>query len=387
MVGGSLAGLSAANWLTTTGWQVEVLERVRQPLEDRGAGIVLHPSTSRFLTEQQGLPLDQFSVGVDHLRYIGSSGDVVAESPSRLRFAAYGALYRSLRRSLDERGGRYTQGAWVTHVGNDGSGATVTLADGGSRTAALVVGADGVHSTVRRAVLPDVRLALGGYVAWRGVVPENALPGGARPALTGAITYTILDHGHILTYPIRTAAGRMLRNWVWYRNLAGPGALEDLLVDRAGERHELSVPAGAVRTEVVDELLVAAGRDLPPPLTGLVEATGEPFLQVMVDVEPPRLAFDRVCLLGDAGFVARPHAAAGTAKGAEEAWLLARAVADPATDLRAALRRWERRALAIGRDLVVRSRRAGQRAQEECTWQVGDPLPFGLRATGDSEYG
>lgn len=386
MVGGSLAGLSAANWLTATGWQVAVLERASEPLEDRGAGIVLHPSTSRFLTEQQGLPLDDFSVGVDHLRYIGDDGSVVAQSDSRLRFGAYGALYRSLRRSLEERGTPYVHGAHVTGVVNDGSVVRVTQSDGTEREAELVVGADGVHSTVRRAVLPDVRPEVAGYVAWRGVLGEEALPGPAQRPLAGAITYTILEHSHILTYPIRTATGRMLRNWVWYRNLEEPDQLDELLVDRAGARHSLSVPAGAVQQRHVDETVAAAERTLPPPIAELVAMTAEPFVQVMVDCTPPQMVFGRVCLVGDAGFVARPHAAAGTAKGGEEAWLLARALADADADLTTALADWEKTVLELGGALVARSRWAGERAQYEGTWEVGEPLPFGLRQSGDSEY-
>ena len=388
MVGGSLAGLSAANWLAATGWRVEVLERASEPLEDRGAGIVLHPSTSRFLTEEQGLPLDDFSVGVEHLRYVGADGSVVAQSDSRLRFAAYGALYRSLRQSLDDRSARYTHAAHVVAVHGNGPVVEVSLADGRHRRAELVVGADGVHSTIRRLMLPEIRPEVAGYVAWRGVLDEETLPERAHLPLTGAITYTILENSHILTYPIRTATGRMLRNWVWYRNLSAPGELDDLLVDREGERHSLSVPAGAVRREHVESLLAVADQTLPQPIAALVGMTEEPFVQVIVDCTPPRMAFGRICLLGDAAFVARPHAAAGTAKGAEEAWLLSQALADPATaaDPGEALGTWERQVLELGAALVARSRRAGERAQYEGTWEVGEPLPFGLRASGDSEY-
>lgn len=387
MVGGSLAGLSAANWLAATGWRVEVLERASEPLEDRGAGIVLHPSTSRFLTEEQGLPLDDFSVGIEHLRYVGADGNVVAQSDSRLRFAAYGALYRSLRQSLDDRSARYTHAAHVVGAQGDGPVARISLANGEQRQAELVVGADGVHSTIRRAMLPEIRPEVAGYVAWRGVLDEEELPERARLPLTGAITYTILENSHILTYPIRAATGRMLRNWVWYRNLAAPRELDDLLMDRMGKRHSLSVPAGAVRPEHVDSLFAAAGQTLPRPVAALVEMTEEPFVQIMVDCAPHKMAFGRVCLLGDAGFVARPHAAAGTAKGAEEAWLLSRALADPAAaDWAEALGIWERQVLDLGAALVARSRRAGERAQYEGTWEVGEPLPFGLRASGDSEY-
>ncbi|HEV7534733.1 MAG TPA: FAD-dependent monooxygenase, partial [Acidimicrobiia bacterium] len=57
VVGGSLGGLNAALWLADAGWDVEILERSRSPLEGRGAGIVLHPATVRYLVEHGGADL------------------------------------------------------------------------------------------------------------------------------------------------------------------------------------------------------------------------------------------------------------------------------------------------------------------------------------------
>jgi 2,6-dihydroxypyridine 3-monooxygenase len=48
------------------------------------------------------------------------------------------------------------------------------------------------------------------------------------------------------------------------------------------------------------------------------------------------------------------------------------------------LRRWEPGQLQLGQSLVARTREAGRRSQFDCTWQVGDPLPFGLYQIGDS---
>ncbi len=59
------------------------------------------------------------------------------------------------------------------------------------------------------------------------------------------------------------------------------------------------------------------------------------------DVAVPRMAFGRVAVMGDAAFAARPHAAAGTAKAAADAWALAAAVAATGGDVPTALARWE----------------------------------------------
>ena len=99
-----------------------------------------------------------------------------------------------------------------------------------------------------------------------------------------------------------------------------------------GVRRELSLPPGAARADQVDELRSTAANRLPAVIADVVVGTEQPFVQVIFDVDVPRMAFDRVCLIGDAAFVARPHAAAGTAKAAADAWSLAEAL-DRATDV------------------------------------------------------
>jgi 2-polyprenyl-6-methoxyphenol hydroxylase-like FAD-dependent oxidoreductase len=93
-----------------------------------------------------------------------------------------------------------------------------------------------------------------------------------------------------------------------------------------------------------------ARRELHPKLAELVGATPDPFLQTIVDVLVPRMVFGRVCLLGDAAFVARPHTAGGTAKAARDAAALAAELRR--TDVDAALAGYERAQLEYGRDLT-----------------------------------
>ena len=387
VVGGSLGGLNAALWLSDAGWDVTVLERSASPLEGRGAGIVLHPSTVRYLVEHGVAELAEISVPVERLRYLGPGGTVLSESPCRFRFTSWTTLYRSLLGRLDRS--RYRMGSEVVAV-DPGAAAGVTA--GSERVEGdLVIAADGVASTVRALLLPGVQPRYAGYVGWRGTVGEDRLSADTFEALHGAITYHLMPASHILAYPIPTVdgtvtPGRRQFNWVWYRNVAEGEPLDDLMTGADGRRHPLSLPPGLVRPHHVDELQTAAER-LPAPLAEVVLETAEPFVQLIVDVAVPRMVVGRVCLLGDAAFALRPHAAVGTAKAAEDAWQLARALRAKPGDVDGALAAWEESQLRLGRQVAARTCEAGNRSQFKGTWQVGEQLPFGLYEAGDSAFG
>jgi 2,6-dihydroxypyridine 3-monooxygenase len=188
-------------------------------------------------------------------------------------------------------------------------------------------------------------------------------------------------------YPIpgpndSVAAGERLINFVWYRNYLAGSDLDDLLTDRFGQRRETSLPPGAMSDHHVAELHAVASSRLPEPIARVVCSTAQPFLQVIYDIGVARMAFGRMCLIGDAAFLVRPHAAAGTAKAAADAWALADAMARH-DDVVAALADWEQGQLALGRQLLERTRRIGRRSQFDGNWVPGDPeLIVGLRAPG-----
>jgi 2,6-dihydroxypyridine 3-monooxygenase len=364
---------------------VQVLERSHAPLEGRGAGIVLHPATLRYFTEHVLVDLDRISVPARCVRYVSRDGSVAHEAPCRYRFTSFNTLYRGL---LDRLGPeRYHLDAEVVGFEQDGSGVRVRRADGGTLSCELAVAADGVASTARCLLVPGSDPRYAGYVGWRGTVEEGELSGGTFEALAAVITYHVMPASHILAYPIPAldetrGSGRCL-NWVWYRNVPEGAAFDDLMTDRKGVRQAISLPPGAVRDRHVRELRAAAAR-LPPPLAEMVGATPQPFIQAVVDVEVGRMAFGRIALLGDAAFALRPHAAVGTAKAAEDAWRLAGAMQASGGNVVEALRRWEPGQVALGRQVLARTREAGKRSQFEGAWRVGDPLPFGLYEVGDS---
>jgi 2,6-dihydroxypyridine 3-monooxygenase len=382
VMGGSLGGLAAAVFLREAGCDVTVFERSRHPLKGRGAGIVLHPAVFRLLDCD---PAD-VSAHAAVLRYLGRDGRLASEQPCDYRFISYAALHRLM---LDRFGtADYHLGREVVGFHQDPDGVEVNLAGGDAAAGHLLVCADGIHSSARRGLLPDTDPVYAGYVGWRGTVVESELTDEAFRTFAGAITYCVVPNSHILVYPIPSLdgslePGRRLTNWVWYRN-ARPWDLDRLLVDRHGVRHEVSVGTGEVRPEVVADLVEDAHRALPPQLVELVGKSRQPFVQVVLDIAVAHMAFGRIALIGDAAFALRPHVAAGTAKAAEDAWVLARAIADCCGDVAGALREWERGQLELGRSAMARARDAGVRSQFDNAWRVGDPLPFGLYEAGDS---
>lgn len=387
VVGGSLGGLTAALVLRDLGADVEVYERSRKPLEGLGAGIVLHPATVRYVAERSDHDLTELSSRASRLRYLDGDGRVVHEAPCRFRFTSYRTLYRALLDCFDRR--RYHLGMRVEDFDCDGDGVTVKVDGGPVERCDVLVCADGIHSSARRRLLPEVKPRYSGYVGWRGTVAEASQPE-LLATLRDAITYFVMPSSHILAYPIPAPGtspqdGEALTNWVWYRNVAADPDLHELLTDREGKRHEVSLPPGLVQPRHVEALRGVASERLPPVLRMAVRDTVDPFVQAVFDIEVPRMAFGRVCLIGDAAFALRPHAAAGTAKAAADAWALGEALQAAGGDVAAALEHWERRQLAVGRRVFQRTRDAGERSQFENTWPVGAPLPFGLYETGDSE--
>lgn len=388
VAGGSLGGLNAAFWLREVGCEVTVYERSRVLLEGRGAGIVLHPATVRYWVEHGSADLSPIAAAVRQVRYLGPEGQIAHAAPCRFWFASYTALYHTLLSFIDRS--RYLLGREVVGFDVDEDAVRVRCRDGTDTTADLLVCADGIQSTGRRLLLPEVSFRYAGYVGWRGTVGAGDLTPSVFSFLSEALTYVLLNPGHILAYPIVRGDGGARAwerriNWVWYWNVP-EDAVDDLMTDAEGVRQPVSVPPGGVREEHVRALGARAREVLPPPLAEMVLRTSRPFLQLIGDLSVPRMAFHRVCLLGDAAFVARPHVAAGTAKAAEDAWQLSRAVAICEGDIPRSLQAWEPHQLRLGASVVKRARMVGEQMQEIGAWPVGAPLPFGLYRDGDSEF-
>jgi 2,6-dihydroxypyridine 3-monooxygenase len=145
----------------------------------------------------------------------------------------------------------------------------------------------------------------------------------------------------------------------------------------------VSLPPGAATDQAVAGMRRTAAQVFAAPIAEVVTSVAEPFVQAVYDIEVPRMARGRVCLIGDAAFAVRPHAAAATAKAADDGWALAEELSAAGGDVPAALAAWEHRQLLVGRQLLARTREIGDSSQLTGTFRPGDPrLIFGLHEPG-----
>ena len=386
VMGGSLGGLTAALVLRDAGCDVRVFERSSSALQARGAGIAALDATLRYLVERGGYRPEDVCSSTGWIRFFNRDGSLRHEQRHHYWFSSWNTIYRSLLRLFEA--GRYLLGHEVVAFGQDGDTVSVTLADGSQAGADLLVCADGVSSAARARLIPGASPSYAGYVAWRGTLPERALSPATRKAFQDAINYQVLPGSHILVYPIPAldgslAEGDRLTNMVWYVNVAAGQELDQLMTGKDGVRRAVSLPPGAATDGAVAGMRRAAEQILAAPIAEVVASVAEPFVQAVYDIDVPRMARGRVCLIGDAAFAVRPHAAAGTAKAAADGWALAEELAAAAGDVPAALAAWEHRQLLLGRQLLARTREIGDASQFAGTFRPGDPrLIFGLHEPG-----
>lgn len=364
IVGGSIGGLFAANLLARQGWQVNVYERVADDLAGRGAGIGTHDELFGVM-RRLGVEIDDsIGVRVSDRVCLAADGALVHRLELRQMMTHWARIYRPLRERLAAES--YHPGRAFIDFTDDDDEVVAHFDDGASVRAELLIGADGLRSTLRSSLFPGVEPRYAGYVGWRGIVAENELPERLRAEL-GSSYYFVLPPGEMMVcYPV---PGRSW-NYVWYRPVGSDTELRDLCTDANGRHHGPGIPPPLVRADVAARLKEAARTLLAPRLAAVVEHT-QPFFQAIYDVETPRISAGRVALLGDAAFVARPHVGMGVTKAALDAACLVRSL-EIHGEVEQALRRYAGLRGEFGRRCVVRGRQLGAyieaRARPQLAW-------------------
>jgi salicylate hydroxylase len=317
VAGGGIGGLSAALALAGRGFDVTVLER-SPALSPAGAGIQLSPNASRVLLELGLGPALEGAMSEPEavIARRAADGSEIVRMPlrgARERWGApYGVIHRAdlqeilHARCLRSDRIRLVLGSGVTGFSETESGGVVDLERGGqaSRLACdALVGADGVRSTLRRAILPGYEPRRTGLRAWRALLPLGDLPHMMRPAAT---TLWLGRSAHVVHYPVR--AGRWL-NIVAVTGDAGSG---DGWSDRRGAGELLERLAGWA-PDLREAIAAAADWQTWPLYEGAAETP---------------MAKGRMALLGDAAHAVLPFLAQGGALAIEDGAVLAAWLAD-----------------------------------------------------------
>ncbi len=344
IIGAGIGGSALALALEALGVDYELFEQANA-FTEVGAGIQLSPNGVRVL-EQLGLKqaLTRFCTTPASHRYsVWNTGETILTTPlmpkvlNAYGFAYYHAhradLIAALTESLNKD--RLQMSARVNAVGQDGDSVWLELDNRRRVRGDVLVGADGVHSLVRERVFKPDPPRPSGYVTWRGVVDADAIAHLDIPVCAH------VDMGPKLSFVYYyVSAGRKF-NW--------------LALGEATGQHRESWSQTSTREEVIEAF--DGWYDRPREV---IEATPETFVTALHDRNPLSHWVDgRIALMGDAAHAMLPYHAQGAVQSLEDAWVLARLLADVGTgDVPNVLTRYESLRLDRANTLVQQSRNA-----------------------------
>ena len=355
-----MSGLLCGLLLRRAGWAVDIYERVESELSGRGAGIVAQYELIERL-RKLGLSTHDLGVKITTRKILDAQGRLTHEFECPQVLTAWERVYRLLRDAFPAE--HYHRGRGLAGFTQNKEKVVAHFSDGENIHADLLVGADGIRSTVRQQAAPEVMPLYAGYCAWRALIAENAFPARVHRELFEYMTFTLPRGEQCLGYPVAgpdndLTPGHRRYNVVWYRPADEKTKLQWLLTDESGVTHSISIPPPLIRREAIAEMRADAERLLGPQFRQVVKLIDEPILQPIYDLESPHMAFGRVAVIGDAAFVARPHVAAGVSTAADDAAALAEALGAEG-DVARALKRFEAARLPENFRIIERARHLG----------------------------
>jgi 2-polyprenyl-6-methoxyphenol hydroxylase-like FAD-dependent oxidoreductase len=378
-----MSGLLSGLLLRRAGWSVDIYERVDSELSGRGAGIV---AQAELIARLRGLGLATAELGVriTTRKILDAQGRLTHEIACPQVLTAWERVYRLLRDAFPPE--HYHRGRGLARYTQSAAKITAHFSDGENIDADLLVGADGIRSTVRQQAAPEVTPCYAGYSAWRALIAESAFPPDVHRDLFEYMTFTLPPGEQFLGYPVAgpdndLRPGHRRYNVVWYRPANEKTKLQWLLTDESGVIHSISIPPPLIRREAIAEMRADAERLLGPQFRQVVKLIDEPILQPIYDLESPHMAFGRVAVVGDAAFVARPHVAAGVSKAADDAAALVESLSAE-TDVPGALARFEAARLRENCRIIERARHLG--AYLQATRTEAEQARAGQHATDEA---
>lgn len=341
VVGGGIAGLSAAIGLRDARHEVVVLERATR-IEPVGAGITLFGNAMRAL-DRLGIAEAVATRGAAATRsaVLTWTGRELTRIPTDLLDGTIAVHRADLQAELAAAAGDVRLGAEVTAVELGEDGVVARCADGSEERGELLIGADGLNSAVRRRIA-DVPTRYAGYTAWRGLSTAPIEPGRLTESWGVGERFGLVDIGHGRTY--------------WFATKNAP----------EGEPEE----PGGRKAEIRRRF-----SGWHEPIATVVEASEERAIlrNDVYYLDPlPRWSHGRIVLVGDAAHATTPGIGQGAAQAIEDAVVLADRLAGT-DDLGTALAEYE----AIRRPRAQAVLKMSHRADK--TAQLANPLGWRLR--------
>jgi len=373
LIGAGIGGLTAAVALRQAGFHVDVYEQAPE-LTEVGGGINMGPNAARILYRLGlGEALDREAVrpASTHQRR-WQDGRTLQRAPlNPLCEELFGAPHLTVHRadllSIIASGfppERIHLGHRLAGFADKGDRVEAWFENGARATTEVLVGADGIHSTVRAALFGDEPPRFAGCVAYRGLVPVERI---ADLALELGSQSWVGPGGHLVHYFV--SRGRLLNFVGWTEH-------------DTWNREDWTDRATIARA-------LAAFDGWHPQVRRIIAAADTCFVWALFDREPlPRWSAGRATLLGDACHPMYPFMGQGAAQAIEDGAALAACLAG-ADDPIEALHRYERLRLPRVSRLQEMSRANKTRfhlpdgpaqEQRDAEWRrAGDRSPEALR--------
>jgi salicylate hydroxylase len=358
IAGAGMGGLALAIALLRRGFRVSIFERVPDPKEI-GAGVMSSPNGTRVLYALGLKPeIDRIEVRVAdrdvRLWNTGQTWKLPGHGAgSEQRYGApflvlhrgdlHGVLLNAVRQLSPQA---LHTGARCVGFQQDSSGVTLAIEGGREARGDVLIGADGIHSAIRKELLGPDNPLFTGEIAWRGLVPMERLPERMRSHVT---SNWIGPRGSVTMYPVRR--GEVL-------NFVG-------LVERDDWRVESWIEQGTTEECLRDF------KGWHPDIHFLIGHIAAPFKFALFLREPlPRWSVGRVSLMGDACHATTPYLGQGLNMALEDAIVLARCLeAIPSAE--AALARYEALRKERTAQVVYKSSEQSKRIHDPI---LADPL-------------
>lgn len=325
IAGAGIGGLTLALALAKHGIHSHILER-RQRFAPDGAGIQVGPNGARILKWLGLEPAVAKFAAAPHavVARDGLLGDVLAQLPIGIahnpkhtapywtmhRANLHGALVDAVRNSPFAGLSMSTE---VLRAENTANGVTVTLGDHAVRTGSVFIGADGIHSRIRRAVFDDRALQSIGKGAARAVVSTGLIP---KHLAQDQVNLWLAPAVHVVHYPIRQ----------------GKETAIIAIVDDEDINPDWTTP-------VPNEWVLSRCQSLNPQVRSVLECATDWQKWTLATAQPVRpCSKGRIALLGDAAHPILPFLAQGAVMAMEDAVILAQRLSLMPQNPEAALR-------------------------------------------------